>query len=537
MYKKRKIEDTGSYPVITSQQDRERVHQTIEAEKTDDVDFTGTRRATLAFLFTITMLYLYSATELGSFFGIMNPSDETINQAIQAAAQSQLAEIANGATIFPDAQSQLTMLNAVRDYASQTRVVMWGYSHTPSEWMSILREISPDYIGPILDICMQVLTIYRNVSAGAKMVSSDVSVVLYELSSGNIPVAPLARLQSYSNIFYALSPIIAGLGLSARVANTGVRTILGNGIIGILSNAVSVPVSAAASASLSIVDFIASIILDVQEDPSLMQRQESIESSSQGSVMAYESTVPSSNSTLGYAGGLVRLARMIVDMVREIDGIVNQNASDVSSVQDSITTMTNSLNRLSVHSQQSIYTYQTAVSLSQQVMQDARRGNNEIASGVAPVLSVDRMAVESVLNSSSSTIGPTLHTIIGDCEEETQMTSESQSQESQESVMSTMTASTANGGQCSGLTQLAKIASAANFMEAIEMMKNRRMNGGRRRRMGRMGRMSGKTRKTRKTKKMHKMKQSRKCNKSKCNYKGCNSSKHKCSHRRTKSKR
>ena len=535
MYKKRKTEETSSYPVISSQQDRERVHQTIESERISDVDFTGSRRATLAFLFTITMFYLYSATEVGSYFGIMNATDETINQAIQAAAQSQLAEIANGASIFPDAQSQLNILNTVREYASQTRIVMWGYSHTPSEWMNILREISPDYIGPILDICMQVLTIYRNVSAGARMVGSDVSIVLSELSTGNIPVAPLARLQSYSNIFYALSPIIAGLGLSVRIANAGVRTILGDGIIGILSNTARIPVSAAASASLSIIDFIASIILDVQGDPSLMQQQDFIEDDSQGSVMAYESTVSSSNSTLGYAGGLVRLASMFVDMVREIDGIVNQNANDVSSVQGSITTITNSLNRLSVHSQKSIYTYQTAVSLSQQVMQDARRGNNELASIVAPLLSVDRMVVETVLNSSSSTIGSTLHTLIGDCDEDTQFESvndeSSQNESSQDSMMSTMTASTAVGGQCTGLTQLAKVASAANFIEAIEMMKNRRMNGGRRMRgrgrgRGRGRRMRGSmSRKTRKAKKTRKMKQQSK--------KGNRSSKH----RRTKSKR
>jgi hypothetical protein len=257
--------DTIEEKQIITQEDRNRVIAQIENNRTTDPNFTGSNRATLVFLVTISMLFLYNTTEIGSYFGIQYATPQSINEAIMAAAQNaaqvQANAIAQDATVMiADPQAQLNILNAVRDYASQTRFIMWGYSHTANEWVQLLREVSPEYIGPILDICFQILSIFRNLSAGARLVVSDVGDVLSNLSQGNVPIASLARLQSYANIFYALSPIIAGIAGAARLANDGVRTITGNSIMGLLGSGVSISANAAANTTVSIVDFIASVV-------------------------------------------------------------------------------------------------------------------------------------------------------------------------------------------------------------------------------------------------------------------------------------
>ena len=513
MSKKQKVFEDTSEQQITTQEDRNRVIAQIENNRTSDPNFTRSNRATLVFLLTISMLFLYNTTEIGSYFGIQNATPDSINAAIIAAAQNaaqvQANAIAQDATvIIADPEAQLNILNAVRDYASQTRFVMWGYSHTANEWVQLLRQISPEYIGPILDICFQILTIFRNLSAGARLVVNDVGDVLSNLSQGNVPIASLARLQSYANIFYALSPIIAGIAGAARLANDGVRTITGNSILGLLGSGVSISANAAANTTLSIVDFVASIVCSVPQDPSLMQGDQSPQSTESN-----DSNDTMSVSTLGYGGGLHRLAEMLVNMVREIDEIMNQSASSNESVQSSITMITQSLNNLSTHSQISILTYQTAVEESNQVISNPGAGVEEMSGVVSGQLNID---VHPALATAVETIPLALGTLIGNCEVGIQ--TDSQPQENGDSQMSEITMSTAQV-ECSGLSQLARVAGALNFAEAMDMIKHQnRQLGGRKRR----------NRKTRKNRRIRKTK-SRK-------YKGLQSKKRR-HHRKSKSKR
>jgi len=498
---------------ITTQEDRNQVIAQIENERTTDPNFTGSNRATLLFLLTISMLFLYNTTEIGSYFGIQSATPQSINAAIMAAAQNaaqvQANAIAQDATVMiADPQAQLNILNAVRDYASQTRFIMWGYSHTANEWVQLLREVSPEYIGPILDICFQILSIFRNLSAGARLVVSDVGDVLSNLSQGNVPIASLARLQSYANIFYALSPIIAGIAGAARLANDGVRTITGNSILGLLGSGVSISVNAAANTTLSIVDFIASVVCSVPQDPSLMQGDQSPQST--GSNDSTSDTM--SVSTVGYGGGLHRLADMLVNMVREIDEIMNQAGSSNESVQSSITAITQSLNTLSTHSQSSVLTYQTAVEESIQAINNPGAGIEDISGVVSNELRID---VTPALASAGQTIPLVLGTLIGNCEVGTQTATEGSQGESQ---MSEITMSTAQV-ECTGLGQLSRVAGALNFAEAMEMIKHQ------------TGQLGGKrrNRKTRKNRRIRKTK-SRK-------YKGLQSKKRRHPYRKSKSKK
>ncbi len=501
--------DTIEEKQIITQEDRNRVIAQIENNRTTDPNFTGSNRATLVFLVTISMLFLYNTTEIGSYFGIQYATPQSINEAIMAAAQNaaqvQANAIAQDATVMiADPQAQLNILNAVRDYASQTRFIMWGYSHTANEWVQLLREVSPEYIGPILDICFQILSIFRNLSAGARLVMSDVGDVLSNLSQGNVPIASLARLQSYANIFYALSPIIAGIAGAARLANDGVRTITGNSIMGLLGSGVSISANAAANTTLSIVDFIASVVCSVPQDPSLMQGDESPASTVSNDTMSV--------SSVGYGGGLHRLAEMLVNMVREIDEIMNQSGSSNDTVQSSITAITQSLNTLSTHSQISILTYQTAVEESTQVISNPGAGIEEISGVVSSQLSID---VTPALASAVQTIPLALGTLIGNCEVGTQTATEESQGESQMSDITMITAQV----ECSGLSQLARVAGALNFAEAMDMIKHQnRQLGGKRR-----------NRKTRKNRRIRKTK-SRK-------YKGLQSKKRRHPHRKSKSKK
>ena len=503
--------DTNEEKQITTQEDRNQVIAQIENNRTTDPNFTSSNRATLVFLLTISMLFLYNTTEIGSYFGIQYATPQSINEAIMVAAQNaaqvQASAIAQDATVrIADPQAQLNILNAVRDYASQTRFIMWGYSHTANEWVQLLREVSPEYIGPILDICFQILSIFRNLSAGARLVVSDVGDVLSNLSQGNVPIASLARLQSYANIFYALSPIIAGIAGAARLANDGVRTITGNSILGLLLSGVSISANAAANTTLSIVDFIASVVCSVPQDPSLMQGDQSPASTVSSDTMSV--------STVGYGGGLHRLADMLVNMVSEIDEIMNQPGSSNESAHSSITAITQSLNTLSTHSQSSVLTYQTAVEESIQAINNPGAGIEEISGVVSNELRID-IDVTPTLASAGQTIPLVLGTLIGNCEVGTQTATEGSQGDSQISDITMTTAQV----DCTGLDQLARVAVALNFAEAMAMIKHRNGQlGGKRR-----------NRKTRKNRRIRKTK-SRK-------YKGLQSKRRRNSHRKSKSKK
>ena len=210
-------------------------------------------RAFFCFLFTISLFVMFNE----GVFSINIPTDATINAAIDntvlafSMGQTKLLTSGTGAKIVMDSQRKLDMLNAARDSAKQLTITMWGHTHTPEEWIVLLRKVSPEYLGPTLDVITKILKMFYNLGCAGSAVMKDSYGVVMELSQGNLPLMELARLQGYSNLFTAMTPFFAGFGLAYGTVNTAYKGILGESILGTITRVSSKMASACTKTSLS----------------------------------------------------------------------------------------------------------------------------------------------------------------------------------------------------------------------------------------------------------------------------------------------
>ena len=424
--------------------DEERKIQ-YEIEKTQKV----MRRALFCFLFTISLFVMFDE----GIIGINIPSKTSINNAImkQASmmAQGQFGLITSGDKLVMDAEAMLDILNAARENAKQLTITMWGYTHTPQEWVVILRRVSPEYLGPVLDVITKVLKIFYNIGSASSLVLKDSYGVVISLSEGNMPLMELARLQGYTNLFSAITPFITGLGLGYGSANVAYKSIAGESILQTLTKISISVTSACANTAISLLDLCLAIVLDTSGINEIggenMQDSNDQQSSLGFSQPLEEYSTGSTSSMFGDVDGISKLANALAS---------NFNRDEISI----------ELSRISKRSSESIETFITARSNANLVIDNPKEGNGPLSQQIATLFNKTREKVLHVLNHSSETLGEALNILFHsnkDCP------SESYNESSQSSIVSSLTIDPS----CDPLTIVASLAEGSTIDGAINLVK------------------------------------------------------------------
>jgi hypothetical protein len=452
-------------------------------------------RAFFCFLFTISLFVMFNE----GVFSINIPTDASINAAIMntvaalSTGQTNLLTSGPGTKIVMDAQRQLDILNAARDAAKQLTITMWGYTHTPEEWIVMLRKVSPEYLGPTLDVITKILKMFYNLGCAGSAVMKDSYGVVMELSQGNLPLMEMARLQGYSNLFTAMTPFFAGFGLAYGTVNTAYKGILGESILGTITRVSSKMASACTKTSLSLLDMCLAVVLDTSgisgEDLQGNSPQES----------QFESQFESQPDSIGFSE-----TSMGSSMYGDVDGI--SKLANMLTRQFTRDEISLDISRISTKSRESIQTFITAQTTADSVIQNPEQGNSMIAQSFSGLLRETRENITDFLNRSSETLGQSLYILFfsnKSCEPE-----QSYTEDSQYSAISNLTMETT----CDPLMSLASVAESVEVDGAIRLVKQYQEEEGvatrskRRRTGGKSGKSgkSGKGKKTKKTKKMGK---------------------------------
>jgi len=444
-------------------------------------------RAFFCFLFTISLFVMFEQ----GVFSINIPTDASINAAIINTAtalstgQTKLLTSGTGSKIVMDSQRKLDMLNAARDAAKQLTITMWGYTHTPEEWIIMLRKVSPEYLGPTLDVITKILKMFYNLGCAGSTVMKDSYGVVMELSQGNIPLMELARLQGYSNLFTAMTPFFAGFGLAYGTVNTAYKGILGESILETITRVTSRMASACTKTSLSLLDMCLAVVLDTS----------GISGEEWQGTTPQDSQLESQPDSFGYSE-----TSMGSSMYGDVDGI--SKLANMLTKQFTRDDISLALSRISTKSRESIQTFITAQTAADSVIQNPEQGNSMIAEKFIGLLRETRENITDFLNRSSKTLGQSLYILFHSnksCEPEPY------NEDSQLSAISNLTTETT----CDPLMSLASVAESVEVEGAIRLVKKYEEEEGvttrsKRRRTGGKSGKSGKGKKTKKTKKMGK---------------------------------
>ena len=450
-------------------------------------------RAFFCFLFTISLFVMFEE----GVFSVNIPTDASINAAIMNTAsalstgQTNLLTTGNGAKIVMDAQRQLDILNAARDAAKQLTITMWGYTHTPEEWIVILRKVSPEYLAPTLDVIEKILKMFYNLGCAGSAVMKDSYGVVMELSQGNIPLMELARLQGYSNLFTAMTPFFAGFGLAYGSVNTAYKGILGESILGTITRVTSRVTSACTNTSLSLLDMCLAVVLDTIDTTGISGEDwQGTFQESQPDSLGFSETSMGESSMYGDVDGISKLANMLSSQFTRDD-------------------ISLSLSRISRRSEISIQTFVTAQTNADTVIQNPIQGNSKISEIISGLLRETRENITDFLNRSSETLSQSLNILFHSnksCEAE----QSSYTEESQFSSISNLTVA------CDPLMSLASVAESVEIEGAIRLVRENDEQEGvitrsKRRKIG--GKKIKKNISSKKTKKTKKSKKTKKCTK------------------------
>jgi len=465
-------------------------------------------RAFFCFLFTISLFVMFNE----GVFSINIPTDASINAAIDntvlafSMGQTKLLTSGTGSKIVMDSQRKLDMLNAARDAAKQLTITMWGYTHTPEEWIVMLRKVSPEYLGPTLDVITKILKMFYNLGCAGSAVMKDSYGVVMELSQGNLPLMEMARLQGYSNLFTAMTPFFAGFGLAYGTVNTAYKGILGESILETITRVSSKMASACTKTSLSLLDMCLAVVLDTTgisgEDWQGTTPQES----------QFESQLESQDS-LGFSE-----TSMGSSMYGDVDGI--SKLANMLTKQFTRDEISLAISRISTKSRESIQTFITAQTAADSVIQNPEQGNSMVAESFTGLLRETRENITDFLNRSSETLGQSLNILFfsnKSCEPEPY------NEDSQSSSISNLTTETT----CDPLMSLASVAESVEVEGAIRLVREyqeeegvttrskRRRTGGKSGKDGKSGKGGkGKSKKTKKTGKKNRGKKNTKKRKS-----------------------
>ena len=442
-------------------------------------------RAFFCFLFTISLFVMFNE----GVFSINIPTDASINAAIDntvlafSMGQTKLLTSGTGSKIVMDSQRKLDMLNAARDAAKQLTITMWGYTHTPEEWIVMLRKVSPEYLGPTLDVITKILKMFYNLGCAGSSVMKDSYGVVMELSQGNIPLMELARLQGYSNLFTAMTPFFAGFGLAYGTVNTAYKGILGESILGTITRVTSKMATACTKTSLSLLDMCLAVVLDTT----------GISGEDWQGTTPQESQIESQPDSLGFSE-----TSMGSSMYGDVDGI--SKLANMLTRQFTRDEISLAVSRISTKSRESVQTFITARTAADSVIQNPEQGNSMVAESFTGLLRETRENITDFLNRSSETLGQSLYILFfsnKSCEPE-----QSYNEDSQSSTISNLTTETT----CDPLMSLASVAESVEVEGAIRLVREYQEEEGvtTRSKRRRTGGKSGKNGKGKKTKKMGK---------------------------------
>lgn len=395
-----------------------------------------TNRALFCFLFTVSLF---------AMFQVNFPTNDSINAAIIKASQvSQTNLLISGKQL--DAQQMLDILNAARETAKQLTITMWGYTHTPQEWVVILKKISPEYLGPILEVITKILKMFYNLGCAGSDIMKDSYGVVMELSEGNVPLMELARLQGYSNLFSAMTPFFAGFGLAYGSTDAVYKGVLGESILGTITRVTSSAATACGNTTLALLDMCMAVVLDTTgiSGEDWQESQESLGFSQSQPISEFS---VSESSMYGDVDGISKLA----------NALSRQFTKDEISLE---------LSRISTKSRESVQTFITAQSEADTVIENPRKGNDTIAQELSGLLGKTRENIMNLLNRSSETLVKTMEILFhsNSCNEEP---SSSYNEETQFSDISAITMATT----CDPLMSISNVAESVEIEGAIGLMK------------------------------------------------------------------
>ncbi len=419
-----------------------------EIEKTQKI----MRRAFFCFLFTISLFVMFDE----GILGINIPNKASINAAIMKQgsmmAQGQINLITSGDKLALDAEAMLDILNAARENAKKLTVTMWGYTHTPQEWLVILRRVSPEYLGPVLDVITKILEIFYNLGSASSLILKDSYGVVAELSQGNMPLMELARLQGYTNLFSAMTPFITGLGLGYGSTNAAYKTVVGESILQTVTRISSSVTTACANTTMSLLDMCLAVVLDTSGINGIGGEDMQGSYDSQGS-----------QSSLGFSQPLTEYSTgSDSSMFGDVDGISKlANALAKKFNRDEISL---EVSRISKRSSESIETFITAQTNANRVIENPKQGNESLSQQIATLFNKTRENVLSVLNYSSETLGEALNILF---HSNTNCPDESTNEDSQSSAISALT----SDATCDPLISLVSVAEGSTIDGAINLVK------------------------------------------------------------------